>query len=172
MSITPFYDVQSEVGKLEAVLLHRPGIELERLTPQYLKELLFDDIPWLGKMQEEHDMFANALRERGCKVYYYDKLLEEVLKNKDVKEEMISEISDFTGISKLKEKDAIREYLCSRDAKNLAEIFIGGLHKNEIDYKEDSKSLSYYISGCILPPLAKPKAPQVIVAVVGSVGSS
>jgi len=146
MSKTQFYNVKSEVGKLEAVLLHRPGKELERLTPQYLEELLFDDIPWLGKMQEEHDLFAEALRNRGTKVYYYDKLLEEILRNNDVKEELISEISEFTGIAKLKERGAILEYLNSKDSRELAEIFIAGLHKNEIHYKKENRSLSYYIT--------------------------
>ena len=145
MSKTPFYNVKSEVGKLEAVLLHRPGKELERLTPQYLEELLFDDIPWLGKMQEEHDMFADALKSRGCQVYYYEKMLEDILKEKHVKEELISEIADFTGITKLKEKNAILEYLDSKDAKGLAEIFIAGLEKNEINYRKENRSLSYYI---------------------------
>ena len=146
MQKAPFYNVQSEVGKLEAVLLHRPGKELERLTPQYLEELLFDDIPWLGKMQEEHDMFADALRNRGCRVYYYDKMLEDILKDNNVKNKLIREMSDFTGITKLKEKDAILDYLNSRDSKDLAEIFIAGLHKNEINYKKENRSLSYYIT--------------------------
>ena len=146
MNPKPFYNVKSEVGKLEAVLLHRPGKELERLTPQYLEELLFDDIPWLGKMQEEHDMFAQALRERGCKVYYYDKMLEEILRKKDVKENLIREMAEFTGITKLKEKQAILEYLQTRESHELAEIFIAGLHKNEINDKKESKSLSYYIT--------------------------
>ncbi|MCP4343069.1 MAG: arginine deiminase, partial [Desulfobulbaceae bacterium] len=124
MSITPFYDVQSEVGKLEAVLLHRPGIELERLTPQYLKELLFDDIPWLGKMQEEHDMFADLLRENGCTVFYYDKLLDEILLNESVKKKLIDELTVFTGIDRLKERDAILEHLFSRSSTELTEILI------------------------------------------------
>ncbi len=146
MSKTSFYNITSEVGKLEAVLLHRPGKELERLTPQYLEELLFDDIPWLGKMQEEHDMFAESLRKRGCKVYYYDKLLEEILRNNDVKKALIQEMSQFTGIDKLKESDAILEYLGSKTSVDLAEIFIAGLHKNEINYKKENRSLSYYIT--------------------------
>jgi arginine deiminase len=146
MNNKPFYNVHSEVGKLEAVLLHRPGKELERLTPEYLEELLFDDIPWLGRMQEEHDKFAETLRKRGCKVYYYDKMLEEILKISDVKNEMINEMSEFTGISKLKEKNAIMEYLLSKNPAELAEICIAGLNKNEINYKNESRSLSYYIT--------------------------
>lgn len=146
MSKTPFYNIKSEVGKLEAVLLHRPGKELERLTPQYLEELLFDDIPWLGKMQEEHDMFAEELKNRGCKVYYYDKLLADILEQNEVKQALITEISDFTGISKLKEKDAIHDYLNAMNSIDLAETFIAGLHKNEINYMKEHRSLSYYIT--------------------------
>ncbi|RKX92987.1 MAG: arginine deiminase [Spirochaetes bacterium] len=140
------YNVQSEVGKLEAVLLHRPGKELERLIPQYLEELLFDDIPWLGKMQEEHDLFADVLRKRGCEVYYYDKLLADILQQDQVKNELIAEMTEFTGITKLKESEAILEYLHAGNAEALAEIFITGLHKNEINYREESRSLSYYIT--------------------------
>lgn len=146
MDGTPFYNVNSEVGKLEAVLLHRPGKELERLTPQYLEELLFDDIPWLGKMQEEHDLFADTLRAQGCRVYYYDRLLEDILRDETVKGELIREVSLFTGIQRLKEKEAIEDYLFSRSARELTEILIAGLHKNEISYRADKRSLSYYIS--------------------------
>lgn len=53
----------SEIGKLNKVLLHRPGEELESLTPATLERLLFDDIPYLKVAQEEHDRFAEVLRE-------------------------------------------------------------------------------------------------------------
>ena len=49
--------INSEIGKLKAVMLHKPGKELERLVPAYLNDLLFDDIPWLSRMQQEHDLF-------------------------------------------------------------------------------------------------------------------
>ena len=58
-------NIQSEIGKLNAVLLHRPGKELERIVPNVLKEVLFEDIPWLRRMQEEHDAFARVLTGRG-----------------------------------------------------------------------------------------------------------
>nr|HPM00407.1 arginine deiminase family protein [Bacillota bacterium] len=58
----PFLNVTSEIGRLKAVLLHKPGKELERLTPDYLRDLLFDDIPWLRKVRDEHDEFADVLR--------------------------------------------------------------------------------------------------------------
>mgnify|MGYP001550315243 FL=1 len=55
----------SEVGRLRTVMLHRPGPELSRLTPRNNDSLLFDGIPWVGRAQDEHDAFADALRSRG-----------------------------------------------------------------------------------------------------------
>ena len=65
-------NVTSEIGKLKSVLLHRPGKELENLVPDYLERLLFDDIPYLKIAQEEHDYFANILRESGTEVLYVE----------------------------------------------------------------------------------------------------
>ncbi|MDC7222687.1 MAG: arginine deiminase [Spirochaetales bacterium] len=142
-----FYKVNSEVGRLEAVLLHRPGKELERLTPGYLEELLFDDIPWLGRMAEEHDMFAAVLEERGCRVFYYDRLLREILEREEVRRELVEEISRFTSIDRLRERDLLSDYLLSRSAEELTGIVIAGLHKSEIPDGGRGRSLSYYISG-------------------------
>src|SRR6056297_615960 len=58
--------VNSEIGKLKKVLLHRPGKEIENLTPGLMDRLLFDDIPYLKVAREEHDYFANVLRESGA----------------------------------------------------------------------------------------------------------
>ena len=67
-------NVKSEIKPLKKVLLHRPGKELLNLTPNTLEELLFDDIPFLKVAQEEHDAFAQALRDNGVDLlqgYYY-----------------------------------------------------------------------------------------------------
>ena len=60
----------SEIGKLNKVLLHRPGRELEKLTPDNFERLLFDDIPFLKVAQEEHDRFAEVLKENGVEVVF------------------------------------------------------------------------------------------------------
>jgi arginine deiminase len=60
--------VDSEVGILERVLLHRPGPELERLVPENHRDLLFDDIPWLAAAQAEHDAFSAVLKDHGVQV--------------------------------------------------------------------------------------------------------
>ena len=66
--------ITSEIGELKSVILHRPGKEVENLTPKYLERLLFDDIPYLPAVQREHDYFADVLRNRGVEVLYLEKL--------------------------------------------------------------------------------------------------
>ena len=63
--------------------MHRPGLELSRLTPRNVGELLFDDVLWAGRAREEHDAFAGALRARGVRVHYYGQLLAETLEVPD-----------------------------------------------------------------------------------------
>ena len=65
--------VHSEVGRLRQVIVHRPGLELARLTPANVNELLFDDILWAKKAREEHDAFAGALQDRGIVVHHFDR---------------------------------------------------------------------------------------------------
>jgi arginine deiminase len=62
------FSVQSEVGQLRQAIVHRPGLELSRLTPQNIGELLFDDVLWAKKAKEEHDVFAETLRDKGIEV--------------------------------------------------------------------------------------------------------
>ncbi|MCC8084920.1 MAG: arginine deiminase, partial [Clostridium sp.] len=72
--------VKSEIGKLNKVMLHRPGKELEHLVPDELERLLFDDIPYLRTAQSEHDLFAGILKENGAEVVYLEDRMAEVLK--------------------------------------------------------------------------------------------
>lgn len=91
----------SEIGKLNKVLLHRPGEELESLTPATLERLLFDDIPYLKVAQEEHDRFAEVLRENGVEVIYY---VDEVAKAIADPARQIQLVNDFLNISKIHAK--------------------------------------------------------------------
>src|SRR4051794_38714657 len=74
---TPF--VASEVAPLRRVLVHRPGRELSRLSPDNIAGLLFDDVPWFEAARAEHDAFCRLLRERGAEVCYLSDLLEDLL---------------------------------------------------------------------------------------------
>ncbi|MGI6703858.1 MAG: arginine deiminase [Clostridia bacterium] len=138
--------VNSEIGKLKAVILHRPGDELERLTPEYLAEMLFDDIPWLKKMTEEHDGFADALRSRGAHVYYMKEMLEDVLEMDGVKPKMIRETLDLSGIENPDLREAITDYLQQLTTQGLAEKLIAGLPKSDITDMERHLSLVDYIN--------------------------
>lgn len=76
-------NVKNEIGPLKKVMLHRPGREIEKLTPDTLRHLLFDDIPYLRIAQEEHDAFADLLRSHGVGVVYMEQLMAEVLEQSD-----------------------------------------------------------------------------------------
>src|SRR5271166_2653952 len=73
------FSVQSEVGQLRQAIIHRPGLELSRLTPQNIGELLFDDVMWARRAKEEHDVFAEVLRDKDVTVHYFGQLLAETL---------------------------------------------------------------------------------------------
>jgi len=137
--------VNSEIGKLKTVILHRPGGELEKLTPEYLAEMLFDDIPWLKKMTEEHDGFADALRSRDVHVYYMKELLEYVLEMDGVKAKMVRETLDLSGIENPDRREAITDYLQGLTTKCLADKLIEGLPKTDITGMERHLSLVDFV---------------------------
>ena len=77
--------VGSEVGVLRRVILHRPDLELKRLTPHNKDALLFDDVLWVRRARQEHDAFADALADRGVEVLYLERLLADVLEDDAVR---------------------------------------------------------------------------------------
>jgi arginine deiminase len=123
--------VDSEVGRLTTVLLHRPGRELMRLTPRNNDSLLFDGIPWVGRAQEEHDIFANALRERGVEVLYLDELLTEVLAIPEARAELTrAALADVRLGDVLRRR--VADYLADLDPPGLAAVLIAGLAHQEL----------------------------------------
>jgi arginine deiminase len=100
------HGADSEVGRLRTVMLHRPGPELSRLTPRNNDRLLFDGIPWVARAQEEHDGFAQALRDRDVEVLYLTDLLTETLGDHDARAVAID-----TVLGGLDLGDTMRRYL-------------------------------------------------------------
>src|SRR5215217_7735469 len=98
--------VSNEVGRLRTVMLHRPGPELKRLTPRNNDRLLFDGIPWVSRAQEEHDAFAETLRNRGVEVLYLTELLTETLASELARNHAIT-----SALSGLHLGDTMRRYL-------------------------------------------------------------
>ncbi|KAB3540968.1 arginine deiminase [Alkaliphilus pronyensis] len=140
-----FLNVTSEIGDLRAVLLHRPGRELERLTPDYLHELLFDDIPWLKRMQWEHDEFAKVMEDRGCRVYYYEDLLEELIKVEHVKKLFINDLIKNSHIDSTELEVLIEEFLLTLTPKEIVEVAIAGLEKKDAPNLIEEYNLVDYI---------------------------
>ncbi|WP_455539033.1 arginine deiminase [Terrisporobacter sp.] len=125
--------VTSEIKPLKKVLLHRPGKEIENLTPDTLERLLFDDIPYLKVAQEEHDAFAQVLRDNGIEVVYLHELMAEVIEDPDIKEKFLRQyIKEANMISKeIEEK--VYNYLKGFAGEELVRKTMAGINKNEID---------------------------------------
>ncbi|MRJ75591.1 arginine deiminase [Aeromicrobium sp. SMF47] len=121
----------SEVGRLRTVMLHRPGAELGRLTPRNNDQLLFDGIPWLGRAQEEHDAFAQALRDHSVEVLYLTELLTATLEIAAAREEIIaSTLKDlYVGPSL---QGWIESHLHGAAPDKLAEVLMAGLRNDEV----------------------------------------
>ncbi len=125
--------VTSEIGTLKTVMLKRPGKEVENLTPEYLERLLFDDIPYLPIIQEEHDYFANTLRDQGVEVLYLEKLVAESLTNPEVKEEFVSRMLEESNAKVQGTFENLKEYLLSFSNEDMIEKIMSGIRKNELE---------------------------------------
>ena len=129
-------NVFSEIGKLKTVLLHRPGKELENLTPDLLERLLFDDIPYLKVAQEEHDEFAKVLKDNGVKVLYIKDMVIEALDNHPkIISNFVNQFIEESLIRSKSVKTAIYEYLIKLDNSQLVEKMIEGIRTKEITIK-------------------------------------
>lgn len=129
----------SEIGKLNKVLLHRPGRELEKLTPNNMGRLLFDDIPYLKVAQKEHDEFARILKENGVEVCYYIDETAKALQNVKVKESFVKEFMEMSKIHEEGRKEAIAQYLLAKTPEELVEACIAGIYMEELrDYSTNS----------------------------------
>ena len=131
----------SEVGTLRAVVLHRPGAELQRLTPRNNDTLLFDGLPWVAKAQEEHDAFASLLRSRNVEVLLLADLLTEALANSGAaRMHGISAAVDSRRLGSPLAKE-LSTYLRTLDAAALAHILMAGMTFDELPFAQNAVSL-------------------------------
>lgn len=134
-------NVTSEIGRLKTVLLHRPGEEIENLTPALLDRLLFDDIPYLKVAREEHDAFAKTLRDNGVEVLYLEVLAAETMDtDNNLKDKFISEFIDEAGVQSEGLKEALIKYFNSFSTnKEMIDKMMAGVRKEELkDYHRES----------------------------------
>jgi arginine deiminase len=145
--------VGSEVGRLRRVILHRPGVELQRLTPRNKDELLFDDVLWVRRARQEHDAFADSLAERGVEVLYLHELLAETL---DILAARSAVLEQTTSRAALGPSlgPAVAEWLGELPGSELATRLIGGIAYEELPFESSSLAAQVpALDGFVLPPL-------------------
>ncbi len=137
------YHVASEVGQLRQVIVHRPGLEMDRLTPSNKDALLFDDVMWTGQAQRDHDVFADALRAEGAEVLYVQELLAETLEIPEAREYVSAETFEerWYGVSGNR---YMREYADTLSAAELAEHLIVGITKDELLERIGARESAYF----------------------------
>ncbi|ORA26629.1 arginine deiminase [Mycobacterium aquaticum] len=130
----------SEVGTLRVAILHRPGPELQRLTPRNNDALLFDGVPWVPRAQQEHDAFADLLRSRGVEVLLLADLLTEALASGAARMHGISAAVDGRRLG-LPLAHELSAYLRTLDPTALAHVLMAGMTFNELPFSEAEISL-------------------------------
>ena len=113
-------NVSSEYGHLNAVLLHRPGIEIERMTPSNAAEALFSDILSKHIVDKEYASFAGVF-EKWCKVYYVEDVLEQLMDNDDVRQYLVAQSCRLDGC------EGLADQLLEHDSRRLAKELIEGV---------------------------------------------
>ena len=127
----PAISVTSEVGRLREVVLHRPGLELRRLTPANKEALLFDELVWVAQAQAEHDGFADLLRAEGVVVHLFADLLAGALGDEAVRGELVRQVVT-AGTCGVELVDRVRDHLCALAPAELALAVVGGVTVAEV----------------------------------------
>lgn len=125
------FHVDSETGRLKQVILHRPDRELTRLTPTNKDELLFDEVLWAKRARDEHDAFADVLRDRGVRVHLLADLLTETLDGIEARQLVLDRVFDEREFGILG-TDRLRTHFDSLEPAALTACLIGGVTKAEL----------------------------------------
>jgi arginine deiminase len=124
------FHVDSETGRLRRVILHRPDLELKRLTPTNRDDLLFDDVLWVRRARQEHDGFADVLRDRGVEVHLFGDLLAEALEIPAARASVLDRTFHEKEYGPLA-TDHLRAVFDEMSGAELAEALVGGMTKRE-----------------------------------------
>ena len=148
------FRVDSEMGQLRQAIVHRPGLELSRLTPGNIGSLLFDDVLWAPKAKEEHDAFAEALRDKGVLVHYYGQLLAEALEVAEGRAFVLDRVCTPEVLGP-QLAGPVRRLFEDLDGSKLAASLVGGVLKADL-HPHRTHSLKWEMlraDDFILPPL-------------------
>ncbi|WP_153397900.1 arginine deiminase [Ornithinicoccus halotolerans] len=125
------FHVGSETGRLREVIVHRPGLEMHRLTPENRERYLFDEILWVERAQAEHDEFVRLLEGRGVRVHHFDALLRETLAVPEAKRHVLEHSLDERYVGPAA-AEALREMFHGMTDAELATHLVGGITKAEV----------------------------------------
>ncbi len=149
------FHVDSEVGQLKQAIVHRPGIELARLTPENIEALLFDDVMWADRAREEHDAFVAQLEARGVRVHHFNTLLAEALDEPDARTFVQDRLTTATRFGQALDKP-LDDLVGSTPSQLLADQLIGGVLKSDVgdQLTEPSLLMDYLLADdFLLAPL-------------------
>jgi arginine deiminase len=138
--------VGSEVGTLRRVLLHRPDLELKRLTPANKDQLLFDDVLWVKRARQEHDAFADALAEAGVEVLYLQELLAHVLTDAEVRKDLVDKTFEAALVRPHLSEPA-KEWLDDLTAEEIASWLIGGIAWDDLPFRSSGLAAQVAVPG-------------------------
>ena len=148
------YGVHSEVGKLRKVIVHRPGLEMRRLTPANCQELLFDDVIWARKARQEHDAFVDLMRyEFGVEVMRVHELLKDVVDDPEGRAYILDRklVPDEVGVGGV---DELRSWMDEMESSKLVAHLIGGVTVAELPNGLRKLAKKVYAgTEFIIPPL-------------------
>jgi len=124
--------VSSEIGPLRTVMVHRPDIEIARITPDNKEALLFDDLLWLDRAQDEHDHFVGLMTDRGVEVLYFERLLAETLENQTARLELVDAVftSEQCGP---RVAEQLTSALADEPVDRVVAVLMGGLLERELE---------------------------------------
>ena len=122
----------SDIGKLNRVLMHRIGHEVEGIVPDNLEAMLFDDIPYLKAAKKEHDKYVSVLENNGVEVCFYTDEAAKAVSSPEAKAEFISDVLDCSGIKSEELREILTEYLSAKEPLDLIETVISGVKKAEV----------------------------------------
>jgi arginine deiminase len=147
------FAVGSEVGRLRSVLLHEPDLELTRLTPSNVHELLFDEIMWVERAQLEHRAFAQVLRDRGVEVLLLGDLLGETLGDETARKELLDRVVTVDAFGQSLAPD-VREWFDALPGRDLARYLTGGVIPEDLPFSPKGLvGASFHPTTFVLPPL-------------------
>lgn len=136
--------VNNETGRLRRVLVHRPGQEIENITPGSMEVMLYDDVPYLARMQKEHDSFTDLLRDNDVEVVYLRDLAVESLRDDSTRSAFIEDVIYLSKQAHRRSTEPLKTYLHGLTTTELVDAVLAGVGKGVIKFTEDEDELQLH----------------------------